>query len=116
MLCWSMKAWTDIIKEHTPYNTNDTEYFIDMGVKIERFQDGTFRIFNVMTSKHKFEEVTAEQYDVFERKGFKPGAYRVVMDYLCDDVARCKFDDKKRKRIIEQYLEFKKKYINFVQI
>lgn len=116
MLCWSMKAWTDIIKEHTPYKTNDTEYFIDMGVKIERFQDGTFRIFNVMTSKHKFEEVTAEQYDVFERKGFKPGAYRVVMDYLCDDVARSRYNLDKRKRIIEQYLEFKKKYINFVQI
>ncbi len=107
-----MKAWEDVTRDRIPYKTNDSEYYIDLGVKIERFHDGTFRIFNVMTNKHNFEEATADQYDIFERKGFKPGAYRVMMDYLSASIPR--HDENKRRKIIMQYLELKKKYINFV--
>jgi hypothetical protein len=109
-----MKAWNDVTEHHTSWKTIDGEYFIDMGVKIERLHSGAFRIYNVNTAN--FEEVSAEQYDIFDRKGFKPGAYRVMMDHLVGEVRRSRFNLDKRKRIIKQYLEFKKKYINFVKI
>lgn len=109
-----MKAWNDITEQHTPWVTSEGEYFIDMGVKIERLHDGAFRIYNANLSN--FEEVNQDQYEIFERHGFKPGAYRVMMDYLVRDLRASRHKLDKRKRIIHQYLEFKKKYINFVQI
>jgi len=109
-----MKAWNDITEQHTPWLTGEGEYFIDMGVKIERLWDGSFRIYNANNAN--FEEVSSEQYDIFERHGFKPGAYRVMMDHLVDEVRKSRYNLDKRKKIIEKYLQFKKKYISFVQI
>jgi hypothetical protein len=105
-----MKAWSDITR--TPWKTNNSEYYIDMGVKIERLHDGAFRIYNVMGNN--FTLVNDYQYSIFETKGFQAGACRVMMDQLADEVSKANFD--RRKKIIEQYLELKKKYINFVQI
>lgn len=109
-----MKAWIEITKERTPWITSEGEYFIDMGVKIERLHDGAFRIYNANTAN--FTEVSQDQYDIFERHGFKPGAYRVMMDHLVDEVRKSKYNLDKRKKIIANYLQFKKKYISFVQI
>jgi hypothetical protein len=109
-----MKAWNDITEHHTPWSTSEGEYFIDMGVKIERLHSGAFRIYNVNTNN--FVEVSQDQYDIFNRHGFKPGAYRVMMDHLVDEVRRSKYNLDKRKKIILKYLQFKKKYISFVQI
>jgi hypothetical protein len=109
-----MKAWTDVLTLNRPWVTSEGEYFIDMGVKIERLWDGSFRIYNANSAN--FEEVSSEQYDIFERHGFKPGAYRVMMDYLVDVVRKSRHTVEKRKKIIIKYLEFKKKYINFVKI
>lgn len=109
-----MKAWIEITKERTPWITSEGEYFIDMGVKIERLHDGAFLIYNANNAN--FTEVSQDQYDIFERHGFKPGAYRVMMDHLVDEVRKSKYNLDKRKKIILKYLEFKKKYISFVQI
>lgn len=109
-----MKAWNDITEEHTPWVTSAGEYFIDMGVKIERLHSGAFRIYNANLSN--FEEVNQDQYEIFERHGFKPGAYRVMMDHLVDEVRKSRYNLDKRKKIIAKYLQFKKKYISFVQI
>ena len=109
-----MKAWTDVLTLNRPWTTSEGEYFIDMGVKIERLWDGAFRIYNANAAN--FEEVSSEQYDIFERHGFKPGAYRVMMDHLVDEVRKSRHTVEKRKKIIIKYLEFKKKYINFVKI
>jgi len=109
-----MKAWTDITEQHTPWKTSEGEYFIDMGVKIERLHDGAFRIYNANLSN--FTNVSQDQYEIFERHGFKPGAYRVMMDHLVDEVRRSRYNLDKRKKIITNYLEFKRKYISFVQI
>lgn len=109
-----MKAWTDVLTLNRPWVTSEGEYFIDMGVKIERLWDGSFRIYNANLAN--FEEVSSEQYNIFERHGFKPGAYRVMMDHLVDEVRKSKYNLDKRKKIIAKYLQFKKKYISFVQI
>lgn len=109
-----MKAWNDITEQHTPWLTSEGEYFIDMGVKIERLHDGAFRIYNANLSN--FEEVSQDQYEIFDRHGFKPGAYRVMMDYLVDQVRKNKYNLDRRKKIVQKYLELKKKYISFVQI
>ena len=52
-----MKAWTDVTQHHTPWSTSEGEYFIDMGVKIERLHSGAFRIYNVNTLTHHFEYI-----------------------------------------------------------
>lgn len=109
-----MKAWNDITEQHTPWLTSEGEYFIDMGVKIERLHDGAFRIYNANLSN--FEEVSQDQYEIFERHGFRAGAYRVTMDYLVDQVRKNKYNLDRRKKIVQKYLELKKKYISFVQI
>lgn len=109
-----MKAWNDIIKEHTPWETSEGEYFIDMGVKIERLHDGAFRIYNANTNN--FKEVSKEHYELFENKGFIYGAYFVMIDQLVKDLRASKYNLEKRKRIIAKYLQFKNKYTNFVQI
>ena len=109
-----MKAWNDITEQHTPWLTSEGEYFIDMGVKIERLHDGAFRIYNANLSN--FEEVSQDQYDIFERHGFKAGAYRVTMDHLVDQVRKNKYNLDRRRKIVQKYLELKKKYISFVQI
>ena len=93
-----MKAWIEITKERTPWITSEGEYFIDMGVKIERLHDGAFRIYNANTAN--FTEVTQDQYDIFERHGFKPGAYRVMMDHLVDEVRKSKYNLDKRKKML----------------
>ena len=109
-----MKAWTDITRDHTVWDTSEGEYFIDMGVKIERLHDGAFRIYNANTTN--FVEVTKDQYEIFNSYGFIKGAYNVYVGHLLDELKRSRYLPEKRKRIIAKYLQFKNKYINFVQI
>lgn len=58
-----MKAWNDITEHHTPWSTSEGEYFIDMGVKIERLHSGAFRIYNANTPTHHFEYI--ERKDLY---------------------------------------------------
>lgn len=110
----SMKAWIDITRDHTVWDTSQGEYFIDMGVKIERLHSGAFRIYNANTTN--FVEVTKDQYEIFNSDGFIKGAYNVYVGHLLDELKRSRYLPEKRKRIIAKYLQFKKKYTNFVQI
>jgi hypothetical protein len=52
-----MKAWDDLVnnKDKSLYTTRDSEYYIDHGVKIERFDDGRIEVKNTMTRGDMFE-------------------------------------------------------------
>lgn len=77
-----MKAWDDLIASVRVYTTMRSEYYIDNGVKIERFNDGSFKIKNVMGNFDKFTDVTDEQFSIFNNVGWDVGCLNVNIDFL----------------------------------
>jgi hypothetical protein len=77
-----MKAWDDLIASVRVYTTMRSEYYIDNGVKIERFNDGSFKIKNVMGNFDKFTDVTDEQLSIFNDVGWDVGCLSVNIDFL----------------------------------
>lgn len=77
-----MKAWDDLIASVKVYTTMRSEYYIDNGVKIERFNDGSFKIKNVMGNFDKFTDVTDEQLSIFNDVGWDVGCLNVNIDFL----------------------------------
>lgn len=80
-----MKAWEDLISSVTLYWTGDKEnpdtaWYINNGIKIERFKDGTFEINNTMTASDHYDEVTEDQYMVFKNLGWEIGCCCVNID------------------------------------
>ena len=78
-----MKAWEDLVNdvEKSLYWTEDSDWYLDMGVKIERFhEDGRIEIKNVMTSTDKFEDVDGEMLKVFETEGWLKGCIKLNLD------------------------------------
>jgi len=78
-----MKAWEDLVNDvdKSLYWTEDSDWYLDMGVKIERFhEDGRIEIKNVMTSTDKFEDVDGEMLKVFETEGWLIGCLKLNLD------------------------------------
>ena len=67
-----MKAWDDLVKskEMSIYTTRDSEYYIDYGVKIERFDDGRIEVKNTMTRGDMFEDVDENILTFFNEDGW----------------------------------------------
>jgi len=70
-----MKAWDDLVKskEMSIYTTRDSEYYIDYGVKIERFDDGRIEVKNTMTRGDMFEDVDENILTFFNEDGWIDG-------------------------------------------
>ena len=80
-----MKAWQDL--ETNPhisiYRTRLSEWYIDMGVKIEKFdEDGRIEIKNTMTPNEKFRDVGDDERDVFDKQGWVAGCLNVNINVL----------------------------------
>jgi hypothetical protein len=80
-----MKAWSDLKKEVSLYWTGDavdpdSYWYMDHGVKIEKFRDGHFELNNAMISGDFYKPLTSEQVRVFEEKGWLMGCYSVCID------------------------------------
>jgi len=75
-----MKAWEELVNDvdKSLYWTEDSDWYLDMGVKIERFhKDGRIEIKNVMTSTDKFEDVDKDILKVFETEGWFKGCIKL---------------------------------------
>jgi len=70
-----MKAWDDLVKskEMSIYTTRDSDYYIDHGVKIERFNDGRIEVKNTMTRGEMFEDVDENILTFFNEDGWIDG-------------------------------------------
>ena len=70
-----MKAWDDLVKskEMSIYTTRDSNYYIDYGVKIERFNDGRIEVKNTMTRGDMFEDVDENILTFFNEDGWIDG-------------------------------------------
>ena len=74
-----MKAWEDVSKpSRSLYRTAYSEWYIDRGVKIERFtKDGSIVVKNTMTYTDSYDDITPEQLHIFENMGWEAGVVMV---------------------------------------
>ena len=80
-----MKAWHDL--ETNPhvsiYRTRLSEWYIDMGIKIEKFdEDGRIEIKNTMSPNEKFYDISDEDRQIFEERGWLAGCLHVNIGTL----------------------------------
>lgn len=85
-----MKAWDDLVnnKDKTLYTTRDSEYYIDHGVKIERFDDGRIEVKNMMTHGEMFEDVDENILTIFNDEGWIPGCMNLNIQVYNDKLQR----------------------------
>ena len=78
-----MKAWEDL--ESNPYislyHTRLSLWYIDMGIKIEKFDD-RIEIKNTMTPNEKFRDVGDDEREIFEKQGWEAGCLTVNINVL----------------------------------
>lgn len=79
------KAWDDIESDQwkSTYRTLDSTWYLDHGVKIERFDNGHIEIYNTMTACDFYEKVSEVQRHFFNTAGWEAGCYNVMVD-TCD--------------------------------
>ena len=128
-----MKAWNDLISDKyvTMYTTERSMYYIDKGIRIERFNDGgDIIVQNTMTNSEKFVKVTPQQYEVFENLGWYPGILRVNIDIIDSKLLRVNCSIKlalnkgqpvekliaDRKKLLLKFFEYKKRFNKFVDL
>lgn len=85
-----MKAWDDLVnnKDKTLYTTRNSEYYIDHGVKIERFDDGRIEVKNTMTRGEMFEDVDENILTIFNDEGWIPGCMNLNIQVYQDKLQR----------------------------
>ena len=74
-----MKAWEDVNKRsRSLYRTAYSEWYIDRGVKIERFtKDESVVVKNTMTYTDSYDDITPEQLHIFQNMGWEAGVVMV---------------------------------------
>jgi hypothetical protein len=79
-----MKAWEDLINDDSIslYWTEYSDWYLDCGVKIEKFKDGTIELWNAATQGDHYAKLSATQESYFNDYGWKPGLYKVKADRL----------------------------------
>ena len=128
-----MRAWNDLISDKyvTMYTTETSLYYIDKGVRIERFnKSGDIIVQNTMINPEKFVKVTLEQYIVFENLGWEPGILKVNIDYIDSKLLKVNYQMKlalnneepiekiyaNREKLLLKYFEYKKRFNKFVDL
>ena len=128
-----MKAWNDLISDKyvTMYTTENSLYYIDKGVRIERLnKSGDILVQNTMINPEKFVKVTLEQYIVFENLGWEPGILKVNIDYIDSKLIKVNQQMKtainndypienihaNREKLLLKYFEYKKRFNKFVDL
>ena len=128
-----MRAWIDLLSDKyvTMYTTERSLYYIDKGIRIERFNDGgDILVQNTMTNSEKFVKVTPEQYEVFENIGWEPGVLRVNIDIIEAKLIKVNYQMKlalnneqptekistDREKLLLKYFEYKKRFNKFVDL
>ena len=79
---FNMKAWLDLESNSdiTICTTINSQWYLNYGCKIERFNDGSFEIKNTMTNSDIYEDVDEKTYRLFVDKGWEHGAFQNCID------------------------------------
>lgn len=82
-----MKAWDDLESDPNVslYWTGDerdpdSHWYMDHGIKIEKFRDGHIELSNAMIAGDFYKPLTKDQVSIFEDKGWLRGCYNVCID------------------------------------
>lgn len=77
-----MKAWEELKNNEdvTLCKTSNSEWYINHGVKIERFINGKVEVKNTMTNSDHYENISKDLMDVFIYQGWQAGAFCVCID------------------------------------
>ena len=125
-----MKAWNDLEKEKSLYWTGDRDnpksfWWLDHGIKIEKFPNGKIDIKNSMNNGEYYSEISSNQRYVFEHEGWLPGCYKVCMDTFTDRINKvdellrrypndCELQNRKNnlKIKLDSYIDMYKNLVN----
>jgi hypothetical protein len=77
-----MRAWKELKNNDdvTICKTSNSEWYINHGVKIERFKNGKIEVKNTMTNSDHYENLSKDMLDVFIYQGWQAGAFCVCID------------------------------------
>lgn len=80
-----MKAWDDLEKSVSFYWTGDKDnpkslWYMDHGVKIEKFKDGRIELNNAMMAGDFYKPLSKKHIEVFEKQGWLAGCYTLCID------------------------------------
>jgi len=83
------EVWEQAQKQHGVASLFDKECdsYIYKGIKIMKC-NGVFRIFNTKMKGDFYQEITEDQYKMFEEHGFEYGVYNVMTDNLQNSLQR----------------------------
>jgi hypothetical protein len=70
-----MKAWQELVSDPniSICDTLDSQWYINYGVKIQRFNDGTIEVHDTMTNSDHYRKVTPTEYLIFMLNGWQAG-------------------------------------------
>jgi hypothetical protein len=98
-----MRAWDDVSSK-TLYATSTSQYYINNGVKIERFdKDGRFEIKNILNPSDQYEDVTSDEFRVFLFNGWQAGVLTVGMNTYYRKAVRQSIKSDKYREGSEDY-------------
>ena len=77
-----MKAGEDLKKEgkEKMWTTHNSEWYLDVGAKIERFNSGEIVILNTISQGLNYTKINDSQYAYFRDYGWDAGRYRLCVD------------------------------------
>jgi hypothetical protein len=83
------EVWEQASRQHGIASVMDRECdsYIYKGIKIMKC-DGLYRIFNTKMKGDFYQEITEDQYEMFEAYGFEYGVYNVMTDNLQNSLQR----------------------------
>lgn len=94
-------------KSRPVFTHKDTAYTIDNGCKIERYSDGSVKIYNTRTGGDFYEHVSPYYYNIFEEHGFEIGSMQLSVDTL--EIALNKIKDRTEKKFEIEKTNLKQK-------
>jgi hypothetical protein len=119
-----MKAWDDLKNDPDVelWNINGGQYYIDMGIRIERKPNGAINIKSVMGSGDRFRAITPNQMHYFKNVSWLAGCARASIDEFevrvnkINGRLRSKLPEDRKKRQYEARSKYMKRIFNYNQI
>jgi len=104
-----MKAWEDLTKSKdvSLWSTDDSQWYLDTGAKIEKFDDGRIVIKNIIARGETYRDLTPSQLSYFKLYGWNPGRYKICVDEYEKKISQAKVVGDSVKLLQQKLLHFK---------
>lgn len=124
----SMKAWDDLRSGFSLCTTANSQYYIDRGLKIERFNDGTFECKNVMTANYHYADVSLDILQALRDEGWESGMYKLNIQRLESKLSTLEYQmlspsitpesharlNRSAEKLLNKISEYKRRIKNFL--